>query len=139
VPLTWDFTDATIVSLSAQVTAILAFFLARNLRIARERAWDQTVASRGKGPEFWQPYVEEWAVPPQVDEKMWAGMEGVRGWVATFAVKKSTFQCSCISVSITDQVPSKSFSSRSTQFPFLASLCRRGSGPMTRRAIFIDR
>jgi len=89
VPLTQDFSDATIVSLSAQVTAILTFFLARNLRIARERAWDQTLTSRGKGPEFWQPYVEEWAAPPQVDEKSWAGLEGVKGWATTFALKRS--------------------------------------------------
>lgn len=46
---------------------MLTFFLSRNIRIARQRAWDQTVASRGKGPDFWQPYVEEWDVPPVVD------------------------------------------------------------------------
>lgn len=44
---------------------ILYFFLARNIRIVRERAWMQTVQSRGKGPEFWKPYVEEWDVPPR--------------------------------------------------------------------------
>ena len=49
-----------------QITAMLTFFLSRNIRLARQPAWDQTVASRGKGPEFWQPYVEEWDVPPVV-------------------------------------------------------------------------
>ena len=61
--------------LSSQLTFILKFFLSRNLRIARERAWDHTVASRGKGPSFWQPYVEEWDVPPVVDVGQWAGLE----------------------------------------------------------------
>jgi hypothetical protein len=61
-------TDAAVVSLGSQVTFILGFFLYRNIRIARDRAWVQTVASRGKGPEFWQPYVEECEVPPFVDE-----------------------------------------------------------------------
>lgn len=56
------------ISLGSQVTLILNFFLRRNIRIARERAWAQTVASRGKGPDFWQPYVEEWEFPPFVDE-----------------------------------------------------------------------
>jgi len=61
-------TDAAVVSLGSQVTYILGFFLYRNIRIARDRAWAQTVASRGKGLDFWQPYVEEWEVPPLVDE-----------------------------------------------------------------------
>jgi hypothetical protein len=52
----------------SQATFILRFFLSRNIRIARERAWAYTVASRGKGSDFWQPYVEEWESPPQVDE-----------------------------------------------------------------------
>lgn len=56
--------------LGHQVTYILRFFLSKNIRIARERAWAQTVASRGKGLEFWQPYVEEWEVPPVVYPKM---------------------------------------------------------------------
>ncbi|KAI0045676.1 hypothetical protein FA95DRAFT_1543543 [Auriscalpium vulgare] len=81
-------TYATIIFLSSQVTAILTFFLARNLRIARERAWDQTVASRGKGPAFWRPYVEEWDVPPVVDEARWAGLAAAQGWVLSFAVKR---------------------------------------------------
>jgi len=44
---------------------ILQFFHTQNLHIARDRTRDQTVASRGKGPDFWQPYVEEWEHPPQ--------------------------------------------------------------------------
>lgn len=61
-------TDAAVLSLSTQVTFILSFFLYRNIRIARDRAWAQTVASRGKGPDFWKGYVEEWETPPFVDE-----------------------------------------------------------------------
>ena len=49
-----------------QITNIIRFFLSKNLRIARDRAWDQTVYSRGKGPDFWRPYVEEFNVPPKV-------------------------------------------------------------------------
>ncbi|KAI0321205.1 hypothetical protein OF83DRAFT_1100720 [Amylostereum chailletii] len=70
------------------LSAILTFFLYRNLRIARQRAWDQTVASRGKGPEFWQPYVEEWDSPPVVDEKKWAGLAVAQGWMMSYVVKK---------------------------------------------------
>ena len=58
--------DAAVLIVASQVTYILRFFLSRNIRIARDRAWAQTVASRGKGPEFWQPYVEEWQNPPSV-------------------------------------------------------------------------
>ncbi|KAF8955802.1 hypothetical protein BDZ97DRAFT_1907457 [Flammula alnicola] len=39
----------------------------QNIRIARDRAWDQTVASRGKGPDFWQPYVEERKNPSKME------------------------------------------------------------------------
>ena len=53
--------------LGSQVTFILHYFLSRNIRIARDRAWAQTIASRGKGTEFWGPYVEEWDNPPPVD------------------------------------------------------------------------
>lgn len=58
--------DATLLLLSTQSTFILTFFLSRNLRIARDRVWDQTLRSRGKGPEFWKPYVEERDTPPVV-------------------------------------------------------------------------
>lgn len=51
---------------------ILTFFLSRNLRIARDRAWEQTIVSRGKGPDFWKHYVEEWDSPPPLSR--WKGM-----------------------------------------------------------------
>ncbi|KAI0086817.1 hypothetical protein BDY19DRAFT_907993 [Irpex rosettiformis] len=57
---------ATLVFISSQATTILYFFLSRNMRVARSRAYEQTIVSRGKGPDFWQPYVEEWDNPPQV-------------------------------------------------------------------------
>jgi len=74
----------------SQVTHIMRFFLRRNIGIARDRAWDQTVASRGKGPDFWQPYVEEWENPPHLDvdskphrfAKKWLG-----GWFGMFVLK----------------------------------------------------
>ncbi|KAI0275468.1 hypothetical protein BC834DRAFT_815752 [Gloeopeniophorella convolvens] len=81
-------TWATVVFLSSQLTYILIFFLSRNLRIARERAWEQTITSRGKGPTFWQPYVEEWDVPPKVDADQWAGVAVAKGRVLRFAIKR---------------------------------------------------
>jgi hypothetical protein len=50
------------------------------------------VASRGKGPEFWQPYVEEWQIPPSPDSNShefinkWFG-----GWFGLFVVKRGMF------------------------------------------------
>lgn len=81
--------DMAILLLGTQVTSIITFFLSRNIRIARQRAWDQTVASRGKGPDFWQPYVEEWDVPPVVDESLSARMSNAMGtWTLGVVVKK---------------------------------------------------
>ncbi|KAF8816229.1 hypothetical protein BYT27DRAFT_7230035 [Phlegmacium glaucopus] len=84
-------TYAAVLVVGSQITYILRFFLSRNIRIARDRAWDQTVASRGKGPDFWQPYVEEWQNPPSVDSdsktnhfvNKWLG-----GWFGLFVVKR---------------------------------------------------
>ncbi|CAK5269326.1 unnamed protein product [Mycena citricolor] len=67
------FADAAVLMLGNQITNILRFFLSRNIRIARERAWDQTVASRGKSVDFWIPYVEEWETPPRVPTDTWSG------------------------------------------------------------------
>lgn len=90
-PFLFDFiTDAAVLLLGFQMTQILRFFLARNMRIARDRAWDQTVASRGKGPDFWRPYVEEWEHPPVVKRsefvKRWFG-----GWFGLFMIKRGMF------------------------------------------------
>jgi hypothetical protein len=83
-------TDATVLLLGAQMTFILHFFLARNIRIARERAWDQTITSRGKGPDFWGSYVEEWDVPPPVDlgDKKRQGWVWATGRLGLFVTKK---------------------------------------------------
>ncbi|KAH7106428.1 hypothetical protein BKA62DRAFT_687123 [Auriculariales sp. MPI-PUGE-AT-0066] len=85
VPLT---TYATWLFMSHQCTLLLRFFLAKNLRIARERAWDQTVQSRAKGPEFWQPYIEEWAQPPVIkpDENPWKHYLG--SWASRWILTK---------------------------------------------------
>jgi len=75
----------------SQVTYILRFFLSRNIRIARDRAWDQTVASRGKGPGFWQPYVEEWEYPPRLDldsKKHKFIQKWLGGWFGLFLIKR---------------------------------------------------
>jgi hypothetical protein len=62
------FVDAAILLVGSQITWMLRFFLSKNLRISRERAWTQTIISRGKGPEFWQSYVEEWETPPKIEK-----------------------------------------------------------------------
>ncbi|RSH92982.1 hypothetical protein EHS25_008430 [Saitozyma podzolica] len=48
-----------------QLSSILRFFIYKNLKLARSRAYALTVSSRGKPHEFWsQGYIEEWASPP---------------------------------------------------------------------------
>ncbi|KAF8336535.1 uncharacterized protein EI90DRAFT_3144716 [Cantharellus anzutake] len=59
-------TYTTLVLVSSQVQTMVRFFLGKNLHIARDRAWDQVLVSRGKAKEFWGPYFEEWEKPPQV-------------------------------------------------------------------------
>ena len=63
--------DATLFFLTSQVSTVIYFFLSRNIRIARERAWDQTIQSRGKSADWWRPYVEEWEHPPHVKPVKW--------------------------------------------------------------------
>jgi len=79
------------VILSSQLTIIFNFFLSYNLRIARKHAWDLTVASRAKGPTFWQPYIEEWDQPPKVNVHQWTGFVGVKGKVLRFGIKHCKF------------------------------------------------
>ncbi|KAG8904551.1 hypothetical protein FRB99_001591 [Tulasnella sp. 403] len=80
-------TYATLIFMSSQVTSIIQFFLSRNLNIARTRAWDQVVASRGKSPDFWGPYVEEWEKPPQVQLGGWDWERWVGGWIARYIIR----------------------------------------------------
>jgi len=50
--------------------------------------WDQTVASRGKGPDFWQPYVEEWNFPPVVSER-WGRLNSIlQTWFWRMVIQK---------------------------------------------------
>ena len=84
---------ATLVILSTQLTFILKFSLSRNLRIAREHVWDQTITSRGKGPAFWRPYVEEWDLPPKVNINQRVGLEKVKNKLLRFAVKHCGLAC----------------------------------------------
>ena len=86
--------DAAVLIVASQVTYILQFFLRRNIRIARDRAWAQTVASRGKGPDFWQPYVEEWQNPPSLDSNSMTNQfinKRLGGWFGRIVVKRSMF------------------------------------------------
>ena len=73
---------------SQQVTFILRFFLSKNIRIARDRAWQHTVESRGKGPDFWQPYVEEWEVPPRVDSNEGFLEKAMGSWLGPLVIKR---------------------------------------------------
>ncbi|PPQ76580.1 hypothetical protein CVT26_012820 [Gymnopilus dilepis] len=85
------YTYATIMTVGSQVTYILRFFLSKNIRIARDRAWDQTVASRGKGPDFWRSYVEEWDNPPKLEvQTPWEKFvdKSLGGWFGLFIVKR---------------------------------------------------
>lgn len=78
----------------------MRFFLARNMAIARDRAWAYTVESRGKGPDFWQPYVEEWDQPPRVDMNK-SFMDRVLGnWFGRYAVKQGEGGYVILSVAI---------------------------------------
>jgi len=91
--------------LSSQITFLFNFFLSRNLRIAREHAWGQTIASRGKGPSFWQPYVEEWDLPPTVDTSPWVGLEKVKSKLLRFAMKNCGLAHSFKTPSDIDLIP----------------------------------
>jgi hypothetical protein len=79
---------ATLIILSSQITFLFNFFLSRDLRIAREHAWGQTIASRGKGLSFWQPYIEEWGLPPTVEINQWMRLEKAKSKLVRFAIKK---------------------------------------------------
>jgi len=80
-------TYAAVLTLGEQITLILQFFLSRNIRITRERVWEQTVLSRGKGAAFWGPYVEEWDNPPiVVSERGWD--QWASSWVGRFIIKR---------------------------------------------------
>lgn len=81
--------------LGAQITYILRFFLSRNIRIARDRVWDQTVASRGKTPDFFGPYVEEFSRPPQVKDKESWLEKAAGGSLGLFLIKRGRFCFSC--------------------------------------------
>lgn len=92
--------DATLMLVGSQVTFITRFFLSRNIRIARDRVWAQTVASRGYGADFWGPYVEEWDAPPVVEDSFerrftqkWLG-----GWIGRFVVKRGAYDVGLLCV-----------------------------------------
>ncbi|GJE94131.1 EI24 domain-containing protein [Phanerochaete sordida] len=69
-------TYATLMFISTQATAILTFFLSKNIRIARDRVYEQTIISRGKTSEFWGPYVEEWDHPPKPSTSIFTRFAG---------------------------------------------------------------
>lgn len=85
---------ATVFLMSGQFWYILRFFLSKNIRIARERAFALTIEARNKPASFWGPYVEEWEAPP-VDQarkarKRMKTEKLVFGWVGRFVLHKCT-------------------------------------------------
>ncbi|KAG8831495.1 hypothetical protein FRC17_003067 [Serendipita sp. 399] len=71
------------------MSGILRFFLSKNLRIAKDRAWDLTVASRAKDSEFWGPYVEEWQIPPKANPNGTGLLERTYGkWWARMIINR---------------------------------------------------
>ncbi|KAG7544383.1 hypothetical protein FFLO_03262 [Filobasidium floriforme] len=67
----------TVLFILPQLTSLIHYFLKRNLRIARARAWDLTVQSRGKPAEFWSKgYIEEWEQPPGIGGGEGKGTKG---------------------------------------------------------------
>ncbi|KAJ9122061.1 hypothetical protein QFC24_004288 [Naganishia onofrii] len=91
----------TILFILPQLSYLLNYFIRRNLRLARSRAYDLTVQSRGKPESFWSKgYVEEWEQPPIIqglnDPKGTKGkqQEGALSWIllrvlTTFGTLKS--------------------------------------------------
>ncbi|TNY24626.1 hypothetical protein DMC30DRAFT_413230 [Rhodotorula diobovata] len=55
-----------------QVSFFVEWMLKRELRKSRDEVYEATVRSRGKAADFWQPYTEEWRVPP-IDRAKRAG------------------------------------------------------------------
>ena len=91
--LTTTHADATLFFLSSQVSAIIYFFLSRNIRVARERAYDQTIQSRGKGADWWCPYVEEWDNPPKVKNVKWGWSVFMSGPIGRIVAKGEGTLC----------------------------------------------
>ncbi|KAK4053567.1 hypothetical protein OIV83_001735 [Microbotryomycetes sp. JL201] len=54
----------TITLVLGQISMLIEWALRRELGKAKEEVYLATVKSRGKDATFWQPYFEEWAVPP---------------------------------------------------------------------------
>ncbi|KAG8989374.1 hypothetical protein FRB95_001396 [Tulasnella sp. JGI-2019a] len=80
---------ATVMFMSSQITGIIRYFLSRNLAIARQRAWDQVVASRGKSLDFWGPYAEEWTKPPKVTVGGNRWEKWVGGWIMRMIIRNA--------------------------------------------------
>lgn len=74
-------TWATMIFLTSQMSGIVRFFLSKNLRIAKDRAWDLTIASRGKPKDFWGPYAEEWQIPPTIRGGQGGGVGVLERWM----------------------------------------------------------
>lgn len=86
-PLIHSPSVAALLVVGDQVNIILNFFLRRNVAIAKQRAWEHTVASRGKDPSFWKPYVEEWDHPPVITKPGWDLW--FSGTAARFLIRRS--------------------------------------------------
>lgn len=117
---------------------ILKFFLSRNLRIARERAYEQTIISRGKRSDFWGPYVEEWEHLPHVKKsdglEHFLGSSFGRAAVNGLFVTYECSLCSLISVCRSGTHPiSSCTASRYGYFVGAARIGHRSRSPSARK------
>jgi hypothetical protein len=102
--------DTTVLFILPQLTSLIHYFLKRNLRIARARAWDLTVQSRGKPAEFWSKgYIEEWEQPPGIGGGEGKGTKGEQqekwlSWLLFWPSQMALRHCECGSL----QLPSSS-------------------------------
>lgn len=90
--------DTTILFLLPQLSFLLNYFLKRNIRLARSRAFDLTIKSRNKPDEFWsRGYVEELEQPPVVSADRSKGLgrrtDGVLGWVMWWPTQMFVRHC----------------------------------------------
>ncbi|WFD08025.1 hypothetical protein MVES1_003394 [Malassezia vespertilionis] len=77
-----------------QINSLMELRMGKQLRVFRQTAYADTVASRGKAAEWWVPYTEEWEQPPDTapsaqPRTLPGRITGaVRGRCIRFAVRK---------------------------------------------------
>lgn len=80
-------TMTTLLLVLNQVNVVFDMFLGEQLRAFRNTAYRKTVESRGKSPNFWTPYTEEYEEPPNLHDHK----RTVKEHFANMAVRKMLF------------------------------------------------